>query len=110
MRLVILVRNKGGAYVLCELDGSVLDRPLAAFRVVPYFARTAVDIPTTALDVELKRIDEMRASRSLGDDDDEVVDKGVGGEDDFVADLEDEDRDGGSDLSEEGESEGVDEE
>jgi len=30
--LIVLSRNKGGAYVRCELDGSVFDRPVAAFR------------------------------------------------------------------------------
>ncbi len=103
---VVLTRNRGGAYVLCELDGSVLDRPLAAFRVIPYFARTAIDVPTEALDVHLKRIDTMRASTSLGDDEEEV-DKGVAVEEHG----EDEgDEDEGEDLSEEGENDDVDEE
>jgi len=102
---VVLTRNRGGAYVLCELDGSVLDRPLAAFRVIPYFARTAIDVPTEALDVHLKRIDTMRASTSLGDDEEEV-DKGVAVEEHG----EDEgDEDEGEDLSEEGENDDVDE-
>ena len=29
--LVVLSRNRGGAYILCELDGSVFHRPIAAF-------------------------------------------------------------------------------
>ncbi|KAI0037609.1 hypothetical protein FA95DRAFT_1506764, partial [Auriscalpium vulgare] len=37
--LVVISRNRGGAYILAELDGSVLDRPIAAFRVIPYFTR-----------------------------------------------------------------------
>jgi hypothetical protein len=36
--LIVISRNRGGAYVLAELDGSLLDRPAAAFRVIPYFA------------------------------------------------------------------------
>ena len=66
---VVVTRNRGGAYVVCELDGAVLDRPIAAFRVAPYFARKSLVIPTSVLDVHLKRIEEMRQSRSLGDDD-----------------------------------------
>ena len=33
--LIVVGRNYGGAYILCELDGSVLHRPVAAFRVIP---------------------------------------------------------------------------
>ena len=29
--LVVVSRNKGGAYIICELNGSVFDRPVAAF-------------------------------------------------------------------------------
>ena len=41
--LIVISRNKGGAYIVSELDGSVLDRPIAAFRVIPYFAHSALD-------------------------------------------------------------------
>ena len=29
--LVVVSCNKGGAYIICELNGSVFDRPIAAF-------------------------------------------------------------------------------
>ena len=35
--LVVLARNKGGVYIICELNGSVFDRPVTVFRVIPYF-------------------------------------------------------------------------
>lgn len=69
--LVVIAKNKGGAYLLCELDGSVLDRPVAAFRLIPYFARRAIPLPEDALDTELERLRKMQESRSQGDDDDE---------------------------------------
>ena len=43
--LIILLQNKGGVYIIAELDSSVFDRPVAAFRVIPYFACTKLDIP-----------------------------------------------------------------
>ena len=43
--VIILARNRGGAYVLSELDSSVFHRPVAAFRVIPYFARTKIKLP-----------------------------------------------------------------
>ena len=45
-RLVIIIsRNHGGAYIICELDGTLAQSPIAAFRVLPYFARDYIDIP-----------------------------------------------------------------
>ncbi|KAF7350636.1 Integrase catalytic domain-containing protein [Mycena sanguinolenta] len=43
--LIVLSHNLGGAYILCELDGSVFHRPIAAFRIIPYFARTSLPLP-----------------------------------------------------------------
>jgi hypothetical protein len=57
--LVVVLRNKGGAYILCELDGSVLHRPVAAFRLMPYFARKSIEIPENAIDISLKQLREM---------------------------------------------------
>jgi len=29
--IIVISRNKGGAYIVAELDGSLYDRPIAAF-------------------------------------------------------------------------------
>lgn len=65
--LVVLTRNRDGAYVLCELDGSVFGWPVAAFRLVPYFARRSIPLPEDFLDISLARYDEMKRSMSQGD-------------------------------------------
>jgi hypothetical protein len=43
--LIFISHNRGGACILAELDGSLLYRPIAAFRVIPYFAREHINIP-----------------------------------------------------------------
>ena len=48
---VVVSRNQGGAYVLAEMNGAVFDRPIAAFRVLPYLARTeTIDLPEGVLE------------------------------------------------------------
>jgi hypothetical protein len=59
--LIVISRNKGSAYILAELDGSLFDRPVAAFRVIPYFARKHIDLPPLedVLDVSIARLREL---------------------------------------------------
>ena len=59
--LIFISRNKGGAYILSELDGALLHRPVAAFRIIPYFARKQIDIPPLdqLLDVSMSRLREL---------------------------------------------------
>ena len=70
---IVLSRNKGGAYILAELDGSVFDRPVAAFRVIPYFARTKLELPPLEdlIDVSLSRLQQMKDTTYEDPDDDE---------------------------------------
>jgi hypothetical protein len=69
--VVIISRNQGGAYIICELNGSVFDRPVAAFRVIPYFARRSLTLPdlNEFLDISESRLRQMEES-SIGDPDD----------------------------------------
>ena len=73
--LIVLARNRGGAYVVAELDGSVFDRPAAAFQVIPYFARTKIDLPPLQdlIDISQRRLQELKDSE-VSDPDDEVGD------------------------------------
>lgn len=84
--MVVVARNRGGAYLIAELDGTVLDRPIAAFRVVPYLARRSIQIDLDRLDIPRSRLEELETSDDLGDDDEgEVTDAETEGE---LADLD----------------------
>ena len=68
--LVVVSRNKGGAYILAELDGTVLQWPAAAFRVIPYHARKRIELPPNVhefVDVTSEELGRMRNSNDTGD-------------------------------------------
>jgi hypothetical protein len=65
--LIVVSRNRGGAYIVAELDGSVFDRPVAAFRLIPYFPRIAIPIPAGILDADSQRIRELEDSNFADD-------------------------------------------
>ena len=71
---IVVSKSKGGAYIIAELDGSVFDRPVAAFRVIPYFARTSIALPPldSLLDISTSRLTELENSTLVDPEDDEA--------------------------------------
>jgi len=69
--LIVISRNFGGAYILSELDGSVLHRPIAAFRVIPYFARQSIPIPDHFIDIPTARLRELEETTDIDGEEDE---------------------------------------
>ena len=43
--LIVISCNRGGTYIVAELDGAVFDCPIATFRVIPYFTHQSIPIP-----------------------------------------------------------------
>jgi hypothetical protein len=60
--MVVVSRNRGGAYIICDLDGMLAHAPIAAFRVVPYFTREHLDLPDLEqhIDVSAARLRELK--------------------------------------------------
>ena len=46
---VVIRRTTGGSYILAEVDGATSDMRVAAFRLLPYFARTSIPLPPSAI-------------------------------------------------------------
>ncbi|KNZ76555.1 hypothetical protein J132_09637 [Termitomyces sp. J132] len=67
--LVVISCNRGGAYILCELDGSVLHRPVAAFRLIPYLAREHITVPSNTFDIDTSRLQELERTELVDNDD-----------------------------------------
>jgi hypothetical protein len=69
--LIVVSRNYGGAYILAELDGTVLHHPIAAFRLLPYFACKSIPLPPDFIDIDDTHLCEMEHSLAAdGDEED----------------------------------------
>ena len=59
---------------MCELDGSVFDRPFAAFRVIPYFARSTITLPDldSFIDIPATRLRDLEGSEEVDPESEDV--------------------------------------
>jgi hypothetical protein len=97
--MVIVSRNRGGAYIVCDLDGTLSHAPVAAFRVIPYLARRVLIIPDLDdhIDVSVGRLRELEQSNAIDPDNPEVAvnedehDYSTNGDDDEALDPEEAD-------------------
>jgi hypothetical protein len=66
--LIVIAQNFGSAYILCELDRSVLHRPVTAFRLLPYLARRSIPLPLNFLDIDEEQLKALRTTSEIDDD------------------------------------------
>lgn len=67
--MVVVTRNRGGAYILAEMNGAVLQSPAAAYRVVPYHQRKAIVFTPKVrakLDLGAEVLEKLRQSLNTG--------------------------------------------
>ena len=96
--LVVLAQNKGGAYIICELNDSVFDCPVAAFCIIPYFAHKTLPLPDLdkLINISTDHLRAMEESTMSGPDNEDAED---------VADDEEDDSNNESALNDNGNTE-----
>ncbi len=48
---IVITRKAGGAYILADMSGKVYKDKIAAFRVIPYFARRHIQVPENITEI-----------------------------------------------------------
>jgi hypothetical protein len=66
--LIVIARNYGRAYILCELDGTIFHRPVTAFQLLPYLARKSIPLPPNFTDIDLHCLEVIRQTTDIDDD------------------------------------------
>jgi len=59
---IVISRNCEGTYILCQLDGSIFHRPIAAFRLLLYHACNSIYLPDDMMDINTHKLQELEQS------------------------------------------------
>jgi hypothetical protein len=87
--LLMVSCNKGGVYIVCELDGTLYHNPVAAYRIIPYFTQEYIELPDFEKysNISVKRLCEMEQS-TAEDPEDPAVHLAGGNEELDLADWQ----------------------
>jgi Integrase zinc binding domain/RNase H-like domain found in reverse transcriptase len=104
--MVVVARNKGGAYIVAELDGSVWHEKVGAFRIIPYHARRKIKLTqdlSDFIDISKETLQDLQESVDRPKVVDDIwfdrVDMNLDG-----ADASDKDEDGETPVGEDSDS------
>jgi hypothetical protein len=70
--LIAISHNLRGAYILSELNGTVLHRPIATFQLLPYFLQKAIPLPEHLIDIDTTQLQEMERSSDIDGDEENI--------------------------------------
>ena len=76
--MVIVRRTKGGSYIVCEMNGAVLQKKIGRFRVVPFAQRHKIALPKKIeklIDLSKKKLDELENDESDDEEEKEYTGK-----------------------------------
>jgi hypothetical protein len=100
--MLVVSHNRGGAYIICDLDGTLAHAPIVAFRVVPYFACEHLELPDLEqhIDVSAARLRELEDTTVSDPDYPKIAEEPDFDEDDSVERTPDDDTENLSDDEE----------
>ncbi len=81
--MITISRNKGGTYILCDLDGTLAHTPVATLRVIPYFTWKSLDIPDIQqhIDVTMAHLKQMEQTPDADPNEAKAVDEALADDD-----------------------------
>jgi hypothetical protein len=67
---IVISRNTGGAYILTEIDDTVLKNTISTFRVIPYHPHKSIPLPNIFDIIDITHT-ELWQRKQLNEEDDE---------------------------------------